>query len=69
VDKEIGESERNRARRRVCGVRGHVWRRVLAVGSLGAFECGGGVAWVRLRVDVAAVAVRTRAHFGSELEA
>jgi hypothetical protein len=29
-------------------------------GSLGAFECGGGVAWVRLRVDVAAVAVSTR---------
>ena len=69
VDKEIGENERNRAWRRVCSVRGHVWRHVLAAGSLGAFECSGGLAWVRLRVDMAAVAVRMRAHFGSELKA
>jgi hypothetical protein len=69
VDKEIGESERNRARWRVCGVRGRVWRCVLAAGSLEAFECSGGMVWVRLCVDVAVVVVRTRAHFGSELEA
>jgi hypothetical protein len=60
----------------MCSVHGCVWWRghVLAVciggGLTRSFvECGSGVAWVRLHVDVAAVAVRTRAHFGSELEA
>jgi hypothetical protein len=43
VNKEIGESERNRVRQHVCGMRSRVWRCVLAAGSLGAFEYGGGV--------------------------
>jgi len=32
-------------------------------------KCGSGVVWVRFCVDMVVVAVRTRAHFGLELEA
>jgi hypothetical protein len=60
----------------MCGMRGCVWWQgyalVVCVGGRLArsfVECGGGVAWVRLCVDMAVVAVRMRAHFSSELKA